>query len=176
MIRDDLLTGPADVQAAAALARLKEFNDALRDQTDWVYHVGYHPVRLATFAETERRLGVTLPPGYMRLLSDHGLPSVGYGKDNRPQPLLLEPQELRRGDACVYDEDDLLHVPPEELDAVMNRLLMSVAFRQPDPGAYDFAMFRTDLVDEAGEMTVCLYRHDEVYGDSGSASPRRPKT
>ncbi|MFF2445411.1 SMI1/KNR4 family protein [Priestia megaterium] len=157
MIRDDLLKGPADESAAAALARMREFSDALRDQTDRVHHVDYRPAGLHSLAEVERRLGVTLPPSYMRLLSDHGLPCIG--------PLLFEPQQLRRGDHCVYDPEDLSHVTDEELAAVMDRLEASVAFSQPDPGAYNYVMFRTDLVNEDGEMPVSLYEYDEVYED-----------
>ncbi|MFJ8856173.1 hypothetical protein [Streptomyces sp. NPDC102437] len=165
MIRDDLLKGPVGESAAAALARLKEFNDALRDQTDWIYHVDYQAAGLHGLAEAERGLGIRLPPSYMRLLSDHGLPYIGYGKNSKPDPLLFEPRQLRPGDHCVYDPEDLLHVPAEELDAVMDRLRASAAFQQTDSGAYNYAMFRTDLVNEDGEMPVSLYLHDEVYED-----------
>ena len=162
MMRDDLLKGLAGEQAADALARFKEFNDALLDRTDWVWHLGYRPADLAALADAERRLGVSLPPSYVRLLSDHGLPWIGYGH-NKPLPLLFEPQELCRGDDCIDLEDDLLNVPEEQLDAVMDRLTTSVAFRQTDSGASNFSLFRTDLVNEEGEMPVSLYWHDEVY-------------
>ena len=164
MIRDDLLTGPPDETAGAALSRLNEFNNALRG-SDWIYEVEYRPVGSQALVEAERHLKTALPPSYVRLLSAHGLPLLRYGKNSRARPLLLEPSDLRRGDFYLWDEDYLDHVPLEDRDAVMDRLRNSVSFRRPDEGADNYDMFRTDLVNPDGEMPVAIYEHDMTYAD-----------
>jgi hypothetical protein len=168
VIRDDLLTGPSDEEAGAALARLNEFNAALRDSgsaySDWVYQVEYVPVARQALAEAEQRLNIALPPGYTRLLSVHGLPILRYGGAGG-DPMLIGPDDMYRGDFYVDEDEDLEHVPEEDRDAVMDRLRVSVVFHQPDVGVYNYAMFRTDLVRADGEMPVAEYVHDEVYDD-----------
>jgi hypothetical protein len=174
-LRPSLAKGPGSETAEQAFERLNQFNGTLRGMNNRfgdpysLYSVSYRRVDAAALDAAAKRLGRALPEAYVRLLTSRGLPVLDYQfADGRhvsnsfPKCLLSAPGDLRVATDLIDEDEDLGHVPPDQLAAVLDRLGTTIAVARPDPGADDYLVVASD-------GSLQQYRHDEIFAPSGDA-------